>query len=110
MSDKKLKLKRNKINFDQVDQDGDNHIMTSIDNALSDDAFALTDEEKISIIQEDFKNIMLTLGLDLNDDSNKATLPELILTDNSNFRMKMTNDNYNTTQIMETESTLASTC
>ena len=26
MSDKKLKLKRNKINFDQVDQDGDNDL------------------------------------------------------------------------------------
>ena len=73
MSDKKLTSKRNKINFDQVDQDGDNHIMTSIDNALSDDAFALTDEEKIAIIQEDFKNIMLTLGLDLNDDSLSGT-------------------------------------
>ncbi len=73
MSDKKLKLKRNKINFDQIDQDGDNHIMTSVDNNLSDDAFALTDEEKISIIQEDFKNIMLTLGLDLNDDSLSGT-------------------------------------
>ena len=73
MADKNLKLKRNKLNFDQIDQDGDNHIMTSIDNILSKEAFDLTDQEKIAIIQEYFKNIMLTLGLDLNDDSLNGT-------------------------------------
>ena len=35
--------------------------------------FALSDNEKIAIIQEYFKNIMLTLGLDLNDDSLQGT-------------------------------------
>ena len=62
MTDKNLKLKKNKLSFDQIDQDGDNHIMTSIDNILSEEAFDLTDQEKIAIIQEYFKNIMLTLG------------------------------------------------
>ena len=71
MSDEKLK--RNKISFDQIEQDGDDHIMTSMENVLSENAFDLTDEEKIAIIQEYFKNIMLTLGLDLNDDSLSGT-------------------------------------
>ena len=73
MSDKDLKLKRTKIDFDQINEDGDNHIMTSIENVLSEEAFDLTDQEKISIIEEYFKNIMLTLGLDLNDDSLAGT-------------------------------------
>ncbi|HBZ39373.1 MAG TPA: GTP cyclohydrolase I FolE, partial [Balneola sp.] len=38
-----------------------------------DDAFDLSDSEKIDIIQDHFKEIMETLGLDLNDDSLKGT-------------------------------------
>lgn len=40
---------------------------------LREDAFAMSDDEKIQKIAEHFKGIMETLGLDLNDDSLKGT-------------------------------------
>lgn len=52
---------------------GDNHILTSIDTPMHADAFALSDEEKMEKIAFHFKEIMHTLGLDLNDDSLKGT-------------------------------------
>ena len=70
---KTLDIKENKINKDKYDYEGDNHLMSSLESSLLDNAFDLSDDEKISIIQEYFKNIMLTLGLDLNDDSLKGT-------------------------------------
>ena len=66
-------IEKNKMVFDRFEQDGDNHSMTNVQNILLDDAFDLSDDEKIAIIQEYFKNIMLTLGLDLNDDSMRGT-------------------------------------
>jgi GTP cyclohydrolase I len=58
---------------EDIDIYGDNHIGTSIDTPLRDDAFMLTDDDKMEIIEGHFKQIMLTLGLDLNDDSLKGT-------------------------------------
>jgi len=52
---------------------GDNHIGTSTDTPMRDDAFQLTTEEKIDIIKDDVRHIMETLGLDLTDDSLKGT-------------------------------------
>jgi len=52
---------------------GDNHIMTSIETPMVSNAFEKSDEEKIAIIQDHFKGIMETLGLDLEDDSLKGT-------------------------------------
>jgi GTP cyclohydrolase IA len=52
---------------------GDEHFSTSADTPLRPDAFVLSDEEKISIISKHFREIMHTLGLDLNDDSLKGT-------------------------------------
>ena len=52
---------------------GEAHIGTSELTPLRDDAFDLSDSEKIDIIQDHFKEIMETLGLDLNDDSLKGT-------------------------------------
>ena len=66
-------MEKDKLEIDRLEQDGDSHSMASIDNMLSDNAFDLSDDEKIAIIQEYFKNIMLTLGLDLNDDSMRGT-------------------------------------
>jgi GTP cyclohydrolase I len=57
----------------QIELEGDNHIMTSIETPMVPDAFEKTDEEKIEIIQDCFAVIMETLGLDLNDDSLKGT-------------------------------------
>jgi len=52
---------------------GEQHICTSYDTPLREDAFDMTDEEKIKIISGHFKEIMNALGLDLNDDSLKGT-------------------------------------
>ena len=49
------------------DEIGDDHISTSDFTPIRDDAFDKSDEEKISIIQEHVKEIMLTLGLDLSN-------------------------------------------
>ena len=57
----------------QIEIEGDNHIMTSIETPIRHDAFEKSDEEKIEIIQDCFAVIMETLGLDLNDDSLKGT-------------------------------------
>jgi len=57
----------------QGDVIGDNHIATSIDTPLRDDAFVKSDEEKIAFIELKFREIMETLGLDLTDDSLNGT-------------------------------------
>jgi GTP cyclohydrolase IA len=57
----------------QIDEMGDQHVMTSVDTPLRDDAFVLSDEEKIKRIEFHFREIMETLGLDLTDDSLSGT-------------------------------------
>ncbi|MGQ8338774.1 GTP cyclohydrolase I FolE [Sunxiuqinia sp. A32] len=52
---------------------GDNHIGTSIDTPLKKNAFDLSDEQKMAIIEDKFRDIMDTLGLDLTDDSLNGT-------------------------------------
>ncbi|WP_298318321.1 GTP cyclohydrolase I FolE [uncultured Aquimarina sp.] len=52
---------------------GDNHVATSATTPLREDAFKLSDKEKIALIKDDVKHIMETLGLDLSDDSLKGT-------------------------------------
>jgi GTP cyclohydrolase I len=61
------------INSTEADNLGDNHIGTSSDTPIRDDAFLLNHEEKIEIIKDDVKHIMETLGLDLTDDSLRGT-------------------------------------
>jgi len=56
-----------------IEQFGDLHLFTDEDTPLRADAFEKTDEEKIAIIEERFAEIMLTLGLDLTDDSLNGT-------------------------------------
>jgi GTP cyclohydrolase I len=51
----------------------DNHILTSIDTPIRNDAFKLDDELKIELIEKNFKEIMHILGLDLSDESLKDT-------------------------------------
>ena len=60
-------------NIEQFDILGDAHQMTSIDTPLRADAFLKTDEQKIEAIQEHFHNIMLELGLDMEDESLRGT-------------------------------------
>ena len=52
---------------------GNEHISTSEETPLREDAFVLDDKEKIQRIKENIREIMLTLGLDLDDDSLKGT-------------------------------------
>jgi GTP cyclohydrolase I len=59
---------------DQTDSPlDDRHFSTAGDTPMREDAFALSDEEKIKIIEGKFSEIMHTLGLDLTDDSLKGT-------------------------------------
>lgn len=67
-------LNNGKLNgAEDIDVIGDNHISTSTETPLREDAFQLSVEEKIKSIQNDFSNIMHTLGLDMTDDSLKGT-------------------------------------
>jgi GTP cyclohydrolase IA len=52
---------------------GDNHIGTSVDTPMRDDAFDISDDEKMAIIEDKFRDIMETMGLDLTDDSLRGT-------------------------------------
>jgi GTP cyclohydrolase I len=62
-----------KHNEEIDDEIGDNHIGSCATNPLRKDAFASTDDEKIESIKKDVENILLTLGMDLTDDSLKGT-------------------------------------
>lgn len=62
------------VNNDELnDELGNNHISTSINNPLRNDAFAISDEQKIELIKKDVEHILETLGMDLTDDSMKGT-------------------------------------
>jgi len=65
-------MKYNKFleDLELIDQD---HKNFSIETPLRDDAFEVSDDEKISIIQKNVKEILETLGMDMTDDSLKGT-------------------------------------
>ena len=56
-----------------IDEIGENHIATSAKTPLREDAFELSDSQKIEAIEKDIFHVMETLGLDLTDDSLKGT-------------------------------------
>ena len=56
-----------------IDEIGDEHVGTSHNTPLREDAFEMPDELKIELIEKHFKDIMSVLGLDLTDDSLKGT-------------------------------------
>ena len=56
-----------------IDAIGDEHVGTSYDTPLREDAFVLDDKTKIEMIEKHFKSIMEIMGLDLTDDSLKGT-------------------------------------
>lgn len=55
------------------DDMGDGHIPSKFDTPMREDAFSISEEEKIDKIKSHFAEIMNTLGLDLTDDSLKGT-------------------------------------
>ncbi len=72
MKQKEILLSTQQIN-EYLDEVGESHISTSYDTPLRSDAFDLSDDEKVEIIEGHFRAIMETLGLDLEDDSLKGT-------------------------------------
>ena len=52
---------------------GDEHAASSVETPLRKDAFDLDDDTKMEIIEDLFEQVMITLGLDLDDDSLKGT-------------------------------------
>ncbi len=61
------------LDIEKIEALGDQHIPTSQETPMREDAFDISDAEKITIIQHHFQKIMETLGLDLNDDSLSGT-------------------------------------
>lgn len=62
-----------KMDDDRIEEIGDNHIMTSAKTPIRDDAFDISDEDKMDRIEDNVKDILITLGMDLTDDSLRGT-------------------------------------
>ena len=62
-----------KMEKEQLELIGDNHISTNVETPLRQDAFVKSDQQKIEAIQKYFAKIMEELGLDLTDDSLSGT-------------------------------------
>lgn len=73
MSKEKNAVGSLELNHTEADEMGDDHISTSVKTPLREDAFDLTDGEKIEEIEKHFAKIMEALGLDLNDESLSGT-------------------------------------
>jgi len=56
-----------------VEEIGDEHIGTSYDTPLKEDAFDMDDDLKMNLIEDKFRDIMEIMGLDLTDDSLNGT-------------------------------------
>ncbi len=64
---------KNGMHSENSDELGDNHVGTSAQTPLRKDAFELSDAEKIVKIEESVQDILITLGMDLTDDSLRGT-------------------------------------
>jgi GTP cyclohydrolase I len=73
MKQKGISLNTRLIKELSIDEIGDEHVAHSYETPLREDAFEIDDELKVELIQKHFREIMLILGLDLNDDSLKGT-------------------------------------
>lgn len=60
-------------NSSNLELDDMEHPFVNSNTPLREDAFELSDEEKIEVIEKHFKEIMLALGLDLQDESLRGT-------------------------------------
>ena len=59
---------------DSIDDfDADDHFSSTVETPIRDDAFDLSDEEKMARIEKDVANILETLGMDMTDDSLSGT-------------------------------------
>ncbi|WP_299209905.1 GTP cyclohydrolase I FolE [uncultured Dokdonia sp.] len=70
----KTEIEKNTERYqEQIEAMGNDHVGSSAITPLRDDAFELSDIEKIASIKKDVAHIMETLGLDMTDDSLKGT-------------------------------------
>lgn len=74
MKQKETLLNSAGIDLNQtIEELGDEHISSSHDTPLREDAFEMDDDLKMELIEKHFKEIMHVLGLDLSDDSLRGT-------------------------------------
>lgn len=73
MKQKETLLNSQLIKELRLEELGDDHVGTSSETPLRPDAFEMDDQLKMELIAKHFKEIMLIMGLDLNDDSLKGT-------------------------------------
>lgn len=69
----RCEMKINQVLEDNYEDVGNDHVGSSADTPMRNNAFELSDEEKIERIKKNVSEIMHTLGLDLNDDSLSGT-------------------------------------
>jgi GTP cyclohydrolase I len=63
-------IKIARASFEEI---GDEHVGTSLQTPLREDAFEMDDDLKVELIEKHFREIMNIMGLDLTDDSLKGT-------------------------------------
>ena len=68
-----MSMKIEKLTLEDEDLHGNDHVGSSAQTPLRGDAFDLSDDQKIELIQEKVGEILHTLGMDLTDDSLKGT-------------------------------------
>ena len=59
-----------RASFEEI---GEEHVGTSLETPLREDAFEMDDDLKVELIEKHFREIMHIMGLDLTDDSLKGT-------------------------------------
>lgn len=73
MKNTKTALLINGKTSDLIEEMGDSHAGSAAGTPIRDDAFELSNEEKINKIEDHFAEIMNIIGLDMNDDSLMGT-------------------------------------
>lgn len=74
MKQKETLLNTTGIDLNQaIEEIGDEHVGSSHETPLREDAFEMDDDLKMELIEKHFKEIMCILGLDMTDDSLKGT-------------------------------------
>ena len=66
-------MKDQSLGFNDLDRTEEDHMSANEQTPLREDAFALSDEDKIERIKQSVSDILSTLGMDLTDDSIKGT-------------------------------------
>ena len=66
-------MKFNQFLKETLDHQDDDHFSGNMNTPLRENAFDISDNDKIKLIEQDVTNILQTLGMDLTDDSLKGT-------------------------------------